>query len=56
MSNIEEEYSIALFEDGTKEMIPKAWIQDYLKEENSGKILTITLFDVYIITRSNFFL
>ncbi|KAI4464005.1 hypothetical protein MML48_4g00010509 [Holotrichia oblita] len=35
MNNNEEEYSIALFEDGTKEMIPKSWIQDYLKEENT---------------------
>lgn len=35
--NTEEEYSVAVFEDGTKEMIPKSWIQDYLKEENSGK-------------------
>ncbi|GJQ77369.1 hypothetical protein Trydic_g20775 [Trypoxylus dichotomus] len=40
MNTVEEEYSIALFEDGTKEMIPKAWIQDYLKEDMESDVDT----------------
>lgn len=29
-----EEYSIAMFEDGTTDVIPNSWIQDYLKKDD----------------------
>lgn len=40
-----EEYSLAVFEDGSTEMIPKSWIQDYLPPQ-SGKLKCIFLFPV----------